>query len=107
MTKATPDQIRVFRHSRLMVILTGIGIVVAIFIVMAGLLSLKMVHQNFVAVLFVGIGTPLIGWIVGEVFTRKHFRCPICGRRIRCEVSAQNGAVLGSSCKDCDVDFAA
>jgi len=107
MTTPTPEQIRIFRRRRMTVILTGIAIVVAIFVVMAGLLSLKMVHQNLAAVLFVGIGIPLLGWIVGEVFTRKYFRCPICGRRIRCEVSAQNGAVLGSRCKECNVDFAA
>jgi hypothetical protein len=106
MTKATPDQIRVFRHRRLFVILASVGILVAGFILMASLMSLKMVHQNIVAVLFVGIGTVLLMCLGGAMIQRTYFRCPICSRRIP-SVGYIDGVALGSRCKSCDVDFAA
>ena len=106
MTKATPDQIRVFRHRRLIVILASIVILVAGFILMTSLMSLKIVHQNIAAVLFVGIGTVLLMCLGGVMIRRTYFRCPICSRRIP-NVSYFDGVALGSCCKSCDVDYAA
>jgi len=107
MTKATPEQIRVFRHRRWVVVLGSIGILLLGFLLMVGLLSLDAVNTDGRVAIVVGFSTVLLTGIVGNVFWFTCFRCPICNHPIPAGYAPGAGWVLGSSCKRCDVDFAA
>jgi hypothetical protein len=107
MTKATSEQFRVFRHRRLMVQLTNVGILFAGFILMVGLLSLSVINRNGRVAIFVGFGTVLFTWTVGRIFTFTYFRCPICGHPIPSRGYTRYGWSLGNRCDKCDVVFTA
>ena len=106
MTKATPEQIRVFRHRRLLVILGSIGILLGGFLFMVGLLSLDAVHANGKVAIVVGFGTVLLTGISAMVFNFMYFCCPVCGHSIP-SVATGRGVKLGNCCNHCDIDFAA
>ena len=106
MKKATPDQIRVFRHRRLVGFLGSIGILLLGFLLMVGLLSLDAVNKDGRVAVFVGFSIVPLTWIVGIVFSNNSFRCPICNHPIPSAGYAPGvGFLIGSHCKRCDVDF--
>jgi hypothetical protein len=57
MPKATPDQIRLFRHRRMVLILGSIGILVAGFLLMVSLLDLSAINKDGKVAVSVGFGT--------------------------------------------------
>ncbi len=73
---------------------------------MTALFSLKVVHQNGMVAIFVGIGIVLLTGIGILIFGRAYFVCPICGRHVP-SIGTTEGVALGSRCKRCDVDFSA
>jgi hypothetical protein len=106
MTKATPEQIRVFRHRRLLVILGSIGILLGGFLLMIGLLSLDAVNKNGKVAIGVCFGTVLLIGLGMTIFKVTYFRCPVCGHSIP-SVATRIGLMLGHRCNHCDIDFAA
>ena len=106
MTKATPEQIRVFRHRRLLVILSNIGILLGGFLLMVGLLNFDAVHKDGHLAIVVGFSTVIFTVIVAKVFTFLYFRCPVCSHSIPSVVTGR-GVIFGHRCNHCDVDFAA
>jgi hypothetical protein len=110
MTKATPDQIRVFRHRRLVTTLVILGLVLGGFLSVIGLLNLDVVNRNGQVAVAVCCSTILLMWIVAPlVFTSLYFRCPMCGHCIP-SVAVRTprgvGIWLGHRCNHCDIDFA-
>jgi hypothetical protein len=68
MTKATPEQIRVFRHRRMVLILGIIGILIAGFLLMVSLLSLIALSKNGKAAIVVEFSTVLLAGIGMTIF---------------------------------------
>ena len=106
MTKATPEQIRVFRHRRWVAALVSIGIVISGGLLMFGLLSLDVVHKDGHTAIAVGFSTVILTAIVGSIFQFLYFRCPVCGHSIPHAVTGR-GLIFGHRCNHCDIDFTA
>ena len=106
MPKATPEQIRIFRHRRLWLILGSIGILLGGFLLMVGLLSLSAINKDGKVALSVGFGTVLLAGLSMMVFKFMYFRCPICDHPIP-GVATRRGTMLGHRCNHCDIDFTA
>jgi hypothetical protein len=111
MTKATTEQIRVFRHRRLVTILAILGLYLGGFLLVIGLLSLDLVNKDGQVAIAVFCSTILLTWIVAPiVFKCSYFRCPICAHSIPCVAVCTGhgiGIMLGQRCNHCDIDFAA
>jgi hypothetical protein len=109
MTKATPEQIRLFRHRRMVLIFGIIGILVAGFLLMVSLLSLSALNRNGKVAIVVGFSTVLLTGIGMTIFKFMYYRCPICGHPIpsRAIGPRGRGITIGSRCDKCEVDFAA
>jgi hypothetical protein len=106
MTKATPEQIRVFRHRRLLVILGSIGILLGGFSLMVGLLNFDSIHKDGHVAIVVSLSAVIFTAIVAKVFQVLYFRCPVCSHSIP-DVVTDSAVMFGHRCNHCDIDFAA
>ena len=107
MTKATPEQVRVFRRRRLLTMLGSIVIFILGFLLGVILLGLSASRKHTVP-MSLSLVSLIFIWLGISVLKSAYFRCPICGHPIpnRGGGSARSGT-FGTRCDKCDVDFAA
>jgi len=99
MTKAKPEQIRVFRHRRMMWIVGILCIMVAWLPSVSFLLN--HVHDGRIAIA-VGFGSLILAWIGMVTFNYLYFRCPVCSQPFPYQRYG-----IPNHCKKCETDYAA
>jgi Na+/melibiose symporter-like transporter len=98
MTKATPEQIRVYRHRRIMMFIGFLCIVIAWVPSVSFLLNHT--HNGKVAIA-VCFGSVILASIGMMTFKYLYFRCPVCGEPFPYQCYG-----IPNHCKKCETDFA-
>jgi uncharacterized membrane protein len=98
MAKGTPEQIRVYRHRRMMMFIGLLCIMIAWLPSVSFLLNHT--HDGKVAIV-VCFGSVILAWIGMMTFKYLYFRCPVCG-----EPFPYQRYGIPNHCKKCETDFA-
>jgi hypothetical protein len=104
MTKATPEQVRVFRRRRLIVTLGSIGIFLLgslLGLILLGLSASRKYHVPMI----LSAGSLVFVWLGISALKAAFCRCPICDHPI--SNRGRGSGTFATHCDKCDVDFAA
>jgi len=98
MTKATPEQVRVYRHRRMMMLMS-LPCLAVIWLPSVSFL-LNHIHNGKVAIV-VFFGSFILGIIGMMTFIYFNFRCPVCGQPFPYQRYG-----IPNQCKKCETDYA-
>lgn len=105
MTIATPEQIRVFRRRRMLVMLGCVVVFILGFLLGLILLGFSSHRKNHVPTILSAGGLIFI-WLGVSVLKFAFFRCPICGHPIPNQGGGPGRpGAFGTRCDKCDVSF--
>ena len=105
MTKATPEQIRVFRHRRMLVML-GCGVVFILGFLLGMILLGLSAHHKYDVPMILSASPLIFIWLGILVLKSAFFRCPICGHPIPNQGGGPGRpGTFGTRCDKCDVSF--
>lgn len=105
MAKASPEQIREYRHRRKIAFLIELSVVPIAPIVGMTLFACFTDHGGWAK--FVAISGFLLVFAGGQVARRAYFRCPVCHHPLpRGPRQVRPGDLFKGQCHDCGTDFA-
>ena len=105
MTSATPEQTRLYRHRKKVLIAVQICAVPVAPIVGGLFLSIRTQNPDIAGALaFGGFMLVVIGIFV---FQYLYFRCPVCSHTLRLPRRIKVGELYNGHCNHCETDYAA
>jgi hypothetical protein len=112
MTNATPKQIRLYRHRKIVLLVVQLGMIPAVPISAAILLKVFVVgtHIDFGVAILIALAGPMLLLAGSCVFRHVYFRCPVCsypfpgGKKYN---YFRWGEFFKGHCNACGTDYAA